>query len=233
MNLAYTIHFRFCIAATSQKTDVVLVLGASDPEKLETTKNLAMKIIDMIPTKDTRFAIVQYGQSGMVISEFIQSDNKPVILERIRGRVKYVSGSNVHSGILEADRLLQNAGRPDAKQKIVLFTSGPASSSRTQLKNVGNSLRDKDVKVIVVTVGDDVDSRVIGTAGTDEDVVNVLPTEDEEDKAKVVIENVLKGELKFPSYVDMFGVSFALKSSIFFVFRLKNNLYFCYISLSK
>ena len=195
MNLAYTIYSRFCIAATSQKTDVVLVLGASDPEKLETTKNLAMKIIDMIPTKDTRFAIVQYGQSGMVISEFIQSDNKPVILERIRGRVKYVSGSNVHSGILEADRLLQNAGRPDAKQKIVLFTSGPASSSRTQLKNVGNSLRDKDVKVIVVTVGHDVDSRVIGTAGTDEDVVNVLPTEDEEDKAKVVIENVLKGKL--------------------------------------
>ena len=76
----------FCIGVTAQKADIVLVLGASDEDKLETAKNLATKIIDMIPTKDTRFAIVQYWQFGMVISEFIQSDNKPVILERIRGR---------------------------------------------------------------------------------------------------------------------------------------------------
>ena len=185
---------------TGEKADIVLVLGASDPAKLETTKNLAMKIIDMIPTKDTRFAIVQYGQSGMVISEFLQFENKPVVLERIRGRVKYVKGSNVHSGMLQANILLQNAGRPDAKQKIVLFTSGPASSSGMQLQNVGNSLRDKDVKVIVVTVGDNVDPRVISTAGTDDDVVNVLPTDDEEDKAKVITEIVLKGELMSSIY---------------------------------
>ena len=153
----------------------------------------------MIPTKDTRFAIVQYWQFGMVISEFIQSDNKPVILERIRGRVKYIKGSNVQSGLLEADNLLRNTGRPDAEQKIVLFTSGRASSTRTQLKNVGNSLRDKNVKVIVVTVGDDVDSRVTDTAGTDEDVVSVLPTDDEEQEAKKAVENLLKGRLKLYS----------------------------------
>ena len=153
----------------------------------------------MIPTKDTRFAIVQYWQFGMVISEFIQSDNKPVILERVRGRVKYIKGSNVQSGLLEADSLLRNTGRPDAEQKIVLFTSGRASSTRTQLKNVGNSLRDKNVKVIVVTVGDDVDSRVTDTAGTDEDVVSVLPTDDEEQEAKKAVENLLKGRLKLYS----------------------------------
>lgn len=186
----------FCIGVISQKADIVLVLGASDPEKLETTKNLATKIIDMIPSKDTRFAIVQYWQYGMVISEFIQSDNKPVVLERIRGRVKYIKGSNVHSGLLEADNLLQNAGRPDAQQKIVLFTSGRAINTRTQLKNVGNSLRDKNVKVIVVTVGDDVDSRVTGTAGTEEDVVSVLPSDDEEQQAKKATENLLKGRVK-------------------------------------
>ena len=163
-----------------------------------------MKIIDMIPAKGTRVAIVQYGQTGMVKSEFIQSSDKPVILERIRGRVKYVRGSNVHSGMSEAENLLQNAGRPDAKQKIVLFTSGPASSSGTQLRNVGNSLRNKNVKVIVVTVGDNVDRRVVDIAGTDEDVVNVLPTDDEEDKTKVVTENILKGKLVSSPISDWF-----------------------------
>lgn len=165
---------------------------------LETTKNLAIKVIDTIPSKDARYAVVQYGQFGMVISEFIQSDNKPVVLERIRGRVNYIKGSNVNSGLLEADSLLQNSGRPDAKQKIVLFTSGPASSSTAQLKNIGNAFRNKDVKVIVVTVGDNVDQRVVNTAGTDKDVVNISPTDDdEEDKAKEVTEIILKGEIKY------------------------------------
>jgi hypothetical protein len=161
-----------------------------------------MKIVDMIPVKGSRFAIVQYGQSGMVLSQFIPSDNKPAILERIRGRVRYVRGSNVHSGMSVAENLLQIAGRPDAKQKIVLFTSGPASSSGTQLRNVGNSLRDKNVKVIVVTVGDNVDRRVVDTAGTDEDVANVLPADDEDDKAKVVTVIVLKGKKWFQN--DLF-----------------------------
>ena len=182
------------VGVTARKADIVLVLGASDPEKLETTKNLAMKIVDMTPTKGTRFAIVQYSQFGKVLSEFIQSDNKPTILERIRGRVKYIKGSNVNSGLQEAGSLLENAGRPDAQQKIVLFTSGRASSSRTQLINVGNALRNKNVKVVVITVGDDVDSRVTGTAGTEEDVVSVSPSEKEEEEAKKATENLLKGK---------------------------------------
>ena len=183
----------FSLAVSDQK-DIVFVFGSSETEKLETAKDMAMKIIDMTPAKGTRFAIVQYGQSGMVISEFVES--KPVILERIRGRVKYVRGSNVHSGLVEADILLQNAGRPNANQKVILFTSGSTSSSRTRLQNIGDSLRDKNVKIIVVTVGDNVDPKVTGTAGTNKDIVNVQPSDDQEEKAKKVTENVLKGEFE-------------------------------------
>ena len=72
------------------------------------------------------------------------------------------------------------------------------------MKNVGNSLRDKNVKVIVVTVGDDVDSRVTDTAGTDEDVVSVLPTDDEEQEAKKAVENILKGRFKVVFWEELF-----------------------------
>lgn len=150
----------------------------------------------MIPTKDTRFAVVQYGSSAMVISEFLHSGEKPVLFERIRGRVKYVRGSNVNSGMLQAESLLQNSGRSDAKEKIVLFTSGPASSGTSQLRNIGESLRDKNVKVVVVTVGNNIDQRVVSTAGTDSDVVNVFPSDDEDNKVKAITQVVLKGGMK-------------------------------------
>lgn len=173
------------------------MLGASDPTSMEMTKSLAMKVVHMTPMKDSRFAIVQYDETGKLVSEFVQSDDKPVVLERIRSRVKYAQGSNVVSGMLAATSVLKNSGRPDAKRKIILFTSGRATSTDMQLQSYGDSLRDQDVKVIVVAVGDDVDPRVTKTAGTDEDVVQILPLDDTDVKARETIEIVLKGEPYF------------------------------------
>lgn len=180
--------------------DIVFVLGASDRKKMETAKNLATKIVDLVHINNSRFAIVRYEQTSTLVSGFANSDNKPTLMEKIRRVVWNNRGTGVDRGIMQGQDLLKRTGRDDAKQLIVVFASGRASASESQLRNLGNKLRSENVKVIVVTIGDDVEQKVKVVAGTGDDEVDVDSTKDDDTNSKMVTKKIFKGNVNLDSY---------------------------------
>ena len=143
---------------TVDKTDVVLVLDRSssmDGIPMNNTKTAAKDLIELLitdKTKDnTRAAIVTYG-SGLLTS--YTSDSLTNDVTTLKSTIDSIprsifnQGTNVHAGLLKAEKLLGSSGTDTQKIIILLSDGGPTLylGSGNMLCGTGKSDRSDDSK---------------------------------------------------------------------------------------
>ena len=143
---------------TVDKTDVVLVLDRSSSMNgtpMDNTKTAAKDLIELLitdKTKDnTRAAIVTYG-SGLLTSYTSDSlTNDATTLKSTIDSIPrsiFNQGTNVHAGLLKAEKLLGSSGTDTQKIIILLSDGGPTLylGSENMLCGTGKSDRPDDSK---------------------------------------------------------------------------------------
>ena len=143
---------------TVDKTDVVLVLDRSssmDGTPMENTKTAAKDLIELLITDKTkaktRAAIVTYG-SGLLTS--YTSDSLTNDVTTLKSTIDSIprsifnQGTNVHAGLLKAEKLLGSSGTDTQKIIILLSDGGPTLylGSGNMLCGTGKSDRPDDSK---------------------------------------------------------------------------------------
>ena len=143
---------------TVDKTDVVLVLDRSSSMNgtpMENTKTAAKDLIELLITDKTkaktRAAIVTYG-SGLLTS--YTSDSLTNDVTTLKSTIDSIprsifnQGTNVHAGLLKAEKLLGSSGTDTQKIIILLSDGGPTLylGSGNMLCGTGKSDRPDDSK---------------------------------------------------------------------------------------
>lgn len=100
--------------------DVVMVLdnsGSMDGEPLEQTKDAAYKFLDTVFGQDSRVALVTYSESADVCTSLTKKEKD--LTDQV-DEMGAFGGTNMYSGMEEADRLLSNS---TADRKIIVLMS--------------------------------------------------------------------------------------------------------------
>ena len=144
--------------STVDKTDVVLVLDRSSSMNgtpMENTKTAAKDLIELLitdKTKDnTRAAIVTYGSDLLPSYTSNSLTNDVTTLKSTIDSIPrsiFNQGTNVHAGLLKAEKLLGSSGTDTQKIIILLSDGGPTLylGSGNMLCGTGKSDRPDDSK---------------------------------------------------------------------------------------
>ena len=143
---------------TVDKTDVVLVLDRSSSMNgtpMDNTKTAAKDLIELLitdKTKDkTRAAIVTYGSDLLPSHTSNSLTNDATTLKSTIDSIPksiFNQGTNVHAGLLKAEKLLGSSGTDTQKIIILLSDGGPTLylGSENMLCGTGKSDRSDDSK---------------------------------------------------------------------------------------
>ena len=143
---------------TVDKTDVVLVLDRSSSMNgtpMDNTKTAAKDLIELLitdKTKDnTRAAIVTYGSNLLTSYTSDSLTNDVTTLKNTIDSIPksiFNQGTNVHAGLLKAEKLLGSSGTDTQKIIILLSDGGPTLylGSGNMLCGTGKSDRPDDSK---------------------------------------------------------------------------------------
>ena len=143
---------------TVDKTDVVLVLDRSSSMNgtpMENTKTAAKDLIELLITDKTkaktRAAIVTYGSDLLPSHTSNSLTNDATALKSTIDSIPrsiFNQGTNVHAGLLKAEKLLGSSGTDTQKIIILLSDGGPTLylGSENMLCGTGKSDRPDDSK---------------------------------------------------------------------------------------
>ena len=136
---------------TSGERDVVLCLdvsGSMSGNKLEQTKEAAIKFINTVLQEDASIAIVTYSESGGKVSDF--STNAEHLISEVN-KIGAGGGTNIEDGLAKSYNLLNYSNAK--KQIIVLMSDGEPNIGKCgdSLIEYANSIKDEGV--IIYTLG--------------------------------------------------------------------------------
>ena len=174
--------------------DVMFVMGSAEPnsEKMWMKEKFIVKDIVEKPTNDfVKYGVVQFDKSGSVkipLGEYTDENE-------LKGQVDKLplkNGKALDEGIKSAGEEFDKNGRPKARKIMVVFIDGNDDSTKDQLDKVAKPLKKKNVKIIPVVLGENVD---------EEKLKPLLPKEKKPKKGKdprklaeEVAEEVFKGK---------------------------------------
>ena len=100
----------------------------------------------------TKIGIINYGSRAEVVSPI--TDDKYTLIKELK-KVELIRGNQqLHLALKEANSF-SNLRQERTSSQIVLFTFGESSSDGQQsMENLAENLKDQDIKIIVVAVGE-------------------------------------------------------------------------------
>lgn len=100
----------------------------------------------------TKIGIINYGSRAEVVSPI--TDDKYTLIKELK-KVELIRGNQqLHLALKEANSF-PNLRQERTSSQIVLFTFGESSSDGQQsMENLAENLKDQDIKIIVVAVGE-------------------------------------------------------------------------------
>jgi hypothetical protein len=134
-------------------------MGSADPNGRETLtkeKVIANNIIEKPKDAFVKYGVVQFEKIGSVKVPLGDYDNEKELKENVK-KLPFKEGTSLNEGIKSAGKEFEKNGRPKARKIMVVFIDGNDDSTKDALKKVAEPLKKKNVKIIPVVLGENVD----------------------------------------------------------------------------
>jgi hypothetical protein len=180
--------------------DLVFVFGATEPtasSRFEKEKEIAKQMVDNEKEKDILYGTIVYGQNALVKSTFKEMPEKLKVKKFIDTLSWENDGENLNQALEETDKLFREHGRPNARKITVVFVTGRADATTTELKKAAKKLNDDEVKIIVVKLGTDPDDGQLVAITPKKNIVKVNESDSPEKPAELVDDQRMKGTFIF------------------------------------
>jgi hypothetical protein len=134
-------------------------MGSADPNGRETLtkeKVIANNIIEKPKDAFVKYGVVQFEKIGSVKVPLGDYDDEKELKENVK-KLPFKEGTSLNEGIKSAGKEFEKNGRPKARKIMVVFIDGNDDSTKDALKKVAEPLKKKNVKIIPVVLGENVD----------------------------------------------------------------------------
>lgn len=174
----------------------MFLMGASNPagqRHISNEKRLVEEIVQRNNTPDTRFAIVQYENTATVRSSLDEYTNTETFIYSLNSLYWRGDATNLPSGLEKVKILFEKEGRPRARKILVILSDGKFPSSVQNIVTSKKPLEEKGIKIIYVTVGDDVDEDKLNALASKNETIRHDDEKEPKDTADKIEEDIFKG----------------------------------------
>lgn len=143
--------------------DLIFVMGSADPNGKETLTKEKMIVNDVIEKpKDAfvKYGVVQFDKTGLVKVPLGDYEDEKDLSEKVK-KMPVKEGKALDEGIKSAGEEFEKNGRPKSRKVMVVFIDGNDDSSKEKLKKVAKPLKKKNVKIIPVVLGENVEEEKV------------------------------------------------------------------------
>ena len=159
----------------------------------EKEKEAAKVMIDNEKVKDILYATIVYGNDALLKSKFNDMPDKARVKEFIDTLTWKDEGKKLDHALVEADKVFKEHGRPKARKITVVFVTGTADATTSELKKAAKKLNDNKVKIVVVKLGTDPDDKQLEAITPEKNIVKKKKTTKPKELAEFIEEVVKKG----------------------------------------
>ena len=134
-------------------------MGSAEPNSEETLGKEKLIVDDIIgKPKDAfvEYGVVQFDRVGSVVVSLGAYKNEDDLQDLVN-KLPLKEGKGLHNGIKIAGDEFEKNGRSKSRKVMVVFIDGNDDSTEEKLKNITEPLKKKNVKIIPVVLGDNVD----------------------------------------------------------------------------
>ena len=150
-------------------------------------------MIDNGKDKDILYATIVYGRNASVGSKFKDIPEKVKVKKLIHSLAWEDAGKQLDEALEETNKLFKEHGRPKSRKITVVFVTGTADATTSELKKAAKKLNDNEVKIIVVKMGTDPDDKQLEVITPKKNIVKVNESDEPEKSAKMVDDERMKG----------------------------------------
>lgn len=143
--------------------DLIFVMGSADPNGKETLTKEKIIVNDVIEKpKDAfvKYGVVQFDKTGLVKVPLGDYEDEKELSEEVK-KMPVKEGKALDEGIKSAGEEFEKNGRPKSRKVMVVFIDGNDDSSKEKLKKVAEPLKKKNVKIIPVVLGENVEEEKV------------------------------------------------------------------------
>ena len=140
--------------------DIIFVMGSANPKARDTFNGEKQIVINLIKTpKDSiaKYGIVQFGEDAETKVPLGSDDDEEKLIESVKILSWKEEGKSLDKGLEKAAMEFEENGRPTARKVLIVFVDGKDNSDKEDLAEKTRSLKNKNVKIIPVVLGDVVD----------------------------------------------------------------------------
>ena len=133
------------------------MMGSANPKARDTFNEEKQIVINLIETpKDTitKYGIVQFGKEAETKIPLGGDDEEEKLKEHVKILLWKEEGKSLDKGIKEAAMEFEKNGRPTARKVLIVFVDGNDDSDKEDLAEVTRPLKNKNVEIIPVVMGD-------------------------------------------------------------------------------
>lgn len=186
------VFFHFPSEKSQGQLDVAFVVGASAPQAEKVfnyEKDIVKAMIDQEQPIRTRYGLITYtnqADTRVSFDDFRDKTNLKQFIDFIRWSE---AGVALDDGLEKASELFREASPLHSRKVLVVFVNARTGVSKADLKAKSRKLLDSGVNVLVVSIGNNVDSNEVATiTERPENVIPGTPT----DGGTSVVDKALK-----------------------------------------
>ena len=180
--------------------DVIVVMGSSSGENFEKEKKTVLQAIQEDTNSDVIYGLIQYGKNAKVQMSLKERMNKDAFKRFLPSLSWSEVGEALSEGLELANVTFAEHGRDNARRIVLVFSDKPWDDS-TAVDHVGTKLRESDVKIVTISVGDKSDDEKLSELGRRRPL-KVDEDNDPEKTGKKVAEEIMKGRVSSVKFLS-------------------------------
>ena len=190
----------YCIADTRDIPDIDLVfaLSAAAVDAEDTFDKIIYtvdEIIKLYGTDQIRYALMAFGDTPSVVVDFSDGRGKEALRAIVQQLRRPTGEPDVVKTLKEAEKLFDNAPpRPGSRKIVVIFVDKKTANSRGDLKEAAESITEKNVTLVPVVIGPEVDIDEIEVIPTNKEYIATCEPIEPQTWPEIIIDKFLKGE---------------------------------------
>ena len=188
--------FLFSERKEKEMVDLVFAFGSTGRDAIalfEKEKEAAKVMIEKEKVKDILYSTIVYGRGASTKSIFNMSDTVKEFIDTLTWEDE---GEKLDHALVEADKVFKEHGRPKSRKITVVFVTGKADATTSELKKAARKLNDIGVKIVVVKLGADPDDKQLKVITPEKNIVKKKKTVKPKELAQFIEEIVRKGEFE-------------------------------------
>ena len=138
-------------------------MGSANPkakETLEKEKEIVHKMVDSPKDANTKYGVVQFGKTAETKIPLGGYEDEKALKERVK-KLPLKEGKSLDEGIKTAGKEFEENERPKSRKVLVVFVDGNDDSAKDKLKKAAEPLKKKNIKIIPVVLGENVDEEKV------------------------------------------------------------------------